>query len=156
MLGCLPFLTGMVDSSDESALSKAMDESGFAKLEGSDPLLSMLAPPGTTATTYGRDLAAGKVAIALADGMPFCTIAFTELNDAQSYFDGATAHFEAEETPFSFSAEEQVPGAPMRKRIYDWPINEKQSIGANVMRATVDLPAGRQFLLLTMFVSTDE
>ena len=156
MLGCLPVLTGTIDISDGAKLDEAMRESGFQPAEARNPLLSAITPKGSEAAYFERALQSGKLAFSIAKDNPFCTIAFSELQEAKIYADAAAAHFESAETPFSFRAEEAVSGVPMRKRIYDWPISEAQTISANLMKATFDLPKGKQFLLITMFVSRGE
>ncbi|MXO85727.1 hypothetical protein GRI38_06740 [Altererythrobacter aurantiacus] len=154
VLGCLPALTGMIDLSSQQSADASLLESGFEAVTEPDPLLSMMAPQGSPALFYTRALGKGRLGMALAQDRPFCTLAVSELDNADEATNAVLGHFDHDETPFALTGTRELANGFMKSTDFDWQVSERQTIGARVMEPVRAMPAGKDFVLITMFVST--
>ena len=153
---CLPAITGMIDTTDSSAAAETLSQAGYISVERPDPLLRMMAPKGSPALYFGQDTDKGRVSLALAQDRPFCTLALTGIDSSQSTAEAVAAHFASDGVPFEKSGDRKIANGQMTSADYDWRVDARRSIGARVMRPLVTLPKGKDFLLITMFVSNSD
>ena len=153
---CLPAITGMIDTGNADAMAGSFSKIGLVSVERADPLLRMMAPKGSSAIYFGQDTDQGRVSLAVAQDRPFCTLAMTGIASSSDAAEGVARHFAGEGVPFEKSGDRTIANGQMTSADYDWQVDPARSIGARVMRPLVSLPQGKDFILITMFVSSTD